>query len=138
MKEEKKINHLNMIQQVISRMGNNSFSLKGWTVGIMIAIFAFAGNNLHKAAVVTIIPILVFWFLDTYYLRKERHFRLLYDDTRVKEEKEIDFNMNINDCIVNIKDIKKYGFINIMFSKTVWPFYVVCIITTLIIYFCKF
>ena len=43
-----KIGHLNMIQEIITRMGNNSFSLKQWAVGIMIAIYAFAGENSHK------------------------------------------------------------------------------------------
>lgn len=133
-----KVSHLNMIQQIIARMGNNSFSLKGWTVGIMIAIYAFAGSNSHKAVVVTLIPLFCFWLLDTYYLMLERKFRLLFDDVRNKNEKEIDFDMNINNLSVNIQQLKKYGFFNIMFSKTVFPFYLVCTITTLIVYFVKF
>ena len=45
---EKKISHLNMIQSIITRMGNNSFALKGWAVGIMIAVYAFAGTQTLK------------------------------------------------------------------------------------------
>lgn len=57
---DKKISHLNMIQGVITRMGTNSFALKGWTVGIMIAIYAFAGKSNVKAVIVTLMPLIVF------------------------------------------------------------------------------
>ena len=135
---ENKRSHLNMIQQIITRMGNNSFSLKGWSVGIMIAIYAFAGKNEHKAVIVTLIPLIVFWFLDTYYLMLERKFRELYNEIRLKKENDIDFDMNFNNIKINMKDIKKYGFVNVFFSKTILPIYLVCIITTLIIYLLKF
>ena len=85
-----KIGHLNMIQGIISRMGNNAFSLKQWAVGIMIAIYAFAGENSHKAVIVTIIPLIVFWFLDSYYLMIEHKYRCLYDEVRRKKESEPD------------------------------------------------
>ena len=135
---ENKRSHLNMIQQIITRMGNNSFSLKGWSVGIMIAIYAFAGKNEHKAVIVTLIPLIVFWFLDTYYLMLERKFRELYNEVRLKKEDDIDFDMNFNNIKISMKDIKKYGIVNVFFSKTILPFYLVCIITTLIIYLLKF
>ena len=139
MKEENnKIGHLNMIQEIITRMGHNSFSLKQWSVGIMVAIYAFAGENSHKAVIVTIIPLITFWILDTYYLMLERKFRSLYDEVRIKKEEEIDFDMGFKFIRVNMNDLKQYCFFKILFSKTIWPFYIVCILTTLIIYFIKF
>ena len=135
---EKKISHLNMIQSIITRMGNNSFALKGWAVGIMIAVYAVAGNSNVKAVIVTLMPLIVFWFIDTYYLMLERKFRCLYDDVRIKDEKDIDFSMNPNDVKINLDEVKKYGFFSIFFSKSVLPFYLVCIATTLVIYFVKF
>ena len=135
---EKKTSHLNMIQSIITRMGNNSFTLKGWTVGIMIAVYAFVGNSNVKAVIVTLMPLIVFWFIDTYYLMLERKFRCLYDNVRIKDEKDIDFSMNLNDVKINLNEVNKYEFFNIFFSKSVLPFYLVCIATTLIIYFVKF
>lgn len=136
--EENKINHLLMIQGVIDRMGKNSFSLKEWTIGIMIAIFAFAGENTHKAVIITLIPLIVFWFLDAYYLMLEKKFRALYDDVRLRDEDSIDFNMNFDNIILNMKDVKKYSYFNIFLSKSIIPFYLVCIMTIIIIYFVKF
>lgn len=138
MNDENKRSHLNMIQQIITRMGNNSFSLKGRSVGIMIAIYAFAGNNSHKAVVVTLIPLIVFWILDAYYLMLERKYRLLYEDVRIKKEDEINFDVNFNNVKVGLKALKEYGYFNILISKTILPFYLVCIATTLIIYFVSF
>lgn len=139
MKEQNnKIGHLDIIQNVITRMGNNSFLLKQWSVGIMIAIYAFAGENSHKAVIVTIIPLLVFWMLDSYYLMLERKFRCLYDDVRKKKEEEIDFDMSFKNIKVNMEDLRKYCFFKVLFSKTISTFYIVCILTTLIIYFIKF
>lgn len=132
--EENKRSHLAMIQGVIDRMAGNSFKLKEWSVLVMIAVFSFASDDNTKAVIVTLVPLVVFWFLDTYYLMLERKFRCLYDDVRTKVDKEIDFSMNFSNIRIDMKDIKKYGFFNMLISKSVFPFYLVCSITTLIIY----
>ena len=77
-------------------------------------------------------------FLDAYYLMLEKKFRALYDDVRLKDESRIDFNMNFNTIKLDMKDVKKYSFFNILLSKAIMPFYVVCIIASVIIYFVKF
>lgn len=133
-----KISHLQMIQSIVDRMGKNSFLLKGWAVGVMVAIYAFAGQNYNKAVIVTLIPLIIFWILDSYYLMLERKYRRLYDEVRLKENNKIDFDMNFNNVSLKMKEIKKFEFIRNFFSKTEWPFYLVCITVTLIIYFVKF
>lgn len=136
--KQDKISHLQMIQSIIDRMGKNSFSLKGWAVGVMVAIYAFAGQNYNKAVIVTLIPLMIFWILDSYYLMLERKYRRLYDEVRNKDNNKIDFDMNFNNVSLKMSEIKKFEFIRNIFSKTEWPFYVVCIAVTLIIYFVKF
>lgn len=127
-----------MIQNVITRMGTNSFALKGWSVGIMIAVYAFTGNSNVKAVIVTFMPLIAFLFIDTYYLMLERKYRCLYDYVRKRSEKEIDFSMNYDNLKINLKNLNKYTFFYIFFSKSIFPFYIVCIVTTLIIYFIPF
>ncbi len=73
------IEHLKLIQGVINRMAQVSFILKGWAVTLVIAILGFATSSSDAwIALLAIFPSLVFWGLDTYYLRQERLFRELY------------------------------------------------------------
>ena len=138
MNDENKRCHLEMIQGIITRMGKNSFQLKEWSVGIMIAIYAFAGQNANKAVIITIIPLTIFWMLDTYYLCLERKFRMLYDETRTKDNKDIDYSMDFNSVKIKVGEVKKICFFSTAFSKSTFPFYLATITTTLIIYFIKF
>ena len=76
---ENKINHLNMIQDVINRMASNSFALKGWSVMLIAGIFVLSGKDNDKLYfLVSYIPVIVFWGLDSYYLLQERLYRALY------------------------------------------------------------
>ena len=135
---ENKINHLQMIQSVISRMGSNSFAIKGWTAAIMVAVYALIGDTKNdsnsSAILISIIPVIVMWILDTYYLVLEKKFRKLYDDVRLKNEDDIDFNMNFDSSEIYLSDLKKYCFVHNMFSISVMPFYVVCLVVTILIY----
>ena len=73
--------HLEFIQTIITRMNTNSFQIKGWTISIVTLILAIYASTKNYYFVLTgIFPILIFWFLDTYYLTQERKFRGLYND----------------------------------------------------------
>jgi hypothetical protein len=75
--------HLEFCQQVINRMGNNSFALKGWSVTLLAAIFALAADKAKVSTIwVAILPVLVFWVLDAYFLGQERLYRSLYNQLR--------------------------------------------------------
>ena len=81
--EEAFTKHLEFIQNIINRMSNNSFLLKGWSVTVSSAILALIVSNPKPLyAVVAFLSSLSFWGLDAYYLRQERLFRYLYDDLR--------------------------------------------------------
>lgn len=92
---ENKIKHMEMIQGIINRMASNSFSLKGWAVTLVAAIFALAGQGAENVYyLITYIPIVIFWGLDSYYLLQERMYRSLYDKVRKMNIDDIDFSMN--------------------------------------------
>ncbi len=64
-------------------MAANSFLLKGWAVTLVAALFALASvNSREQFAYVALLPAIIFWWLDAYYLRQERLFRELYDAVR--------------------------------------------------------
>src|SRR5262249_51602155 len=70
-----KVEHLKFIQAVIVRMGTNSFLLKGWTVTLVAALFAFGAKEADRAFIVIAwVPVLVFAGLDAYFLWRGRLF----------------------------------------------------------------
>ena len=83
--DEHTVEHLKLISQVIERMGRNSFQIKTWTVVLIAAIFALAASASpvdYRYYLVGLLPSLIFWGLDGYFLRQERQFRALYDAVR--------------------------------------------------------
>lgn len=84
------IKHLELIQSVINRMAQVSFILKGWTVTLLVGLFAVAANSADWGFMLfSLAPICVFWGLDAYYLRQERLFRCLYDAVRYNDTEPI-------------------------------------------------
>src|SRR3954462_9861995 len=75
---------------------SNSFLLKGWTVTLVAALFAFGAKEADRAFIVIAwVPVLVFAGLDAYFLRRERLYRHLHDKVAAKTETDpIDFSMN--------------------------------------------
>lgn len=93
---EKKMKHLELIQDVISRMAKNSFLLKGWAVTLISALFALAAKDANeKFIMLAYFPVIIFWILDSYYLSQEKYFRDVYDEVRKKDEDHIDFSMKL-------------------------------------------
>jgi hypothetical protein len=133
MKEEK-IKHLEFIQNIITRHNTNSFQIKGLTVAIVSALLAvYASNNNLEFIWIGIIPTILFWFLDSYYLQLERKFRGLYNDVAgvSKEPKEIK-EMEMRP---DLYKAGKYKFINVLFSNTMYPLYLFISIGLTLVYF---
>jgi hypothetical protein len=81
MERDEKAVYLQIIQGVITRMGSNSFVLKGWNVTLVSALFALAAKDSNSQFIlIAILPAVAFWCLDAFYLRQERLFRKLYED----------------------------------------------------------
>ena len=116
---ESKLKHLELIQAVVNRMANNSFLLKGWSVTLVSALLALAAANSDRRFVfVAVLPLLMFWLLDAYFLRQERLFRKLYDKVRKLDANAIDFSMNTAPHVAETA-----SWIGVMFSRTLVIFY---------------
>ncbi len=122
--EERKVKHLELIQGVINRMAGNSFTIKGWGTALIAAILAFlAKDGRPQYAWIAILPTIVFWFLDAYYLSLERAYRGLYDSVRGGFVGA--FTM----------DTRSYTNLRKAFwSQAVWPIYLMLIVLALIVY----
>lgn len=78
-----RIKHLEFIQATITRLGTNSFLVKGWSLTLAAGLLALSASRIGwQLATVGVVPLLCFWYLDCFFLRQERAFRRLYDDAR--------------------------------------------------------
>lgn len=100
-----KDSHLQMIQGVIARMGQNSFSLKSWAVTLVAGLFALAAaGSQPKVALLALPPLLTFWLLDAYYLRQESLYRMLFDEVRKRRGSGTDYSMDVSDFPVRYSE----------------------------------
>ena len=124
---ENKLKHLEFIQNVINRMANTSFLLKGWSITIVAALFAFSAKEGSNAVLWLAVQLtLVYWYLDSYFLWQERLFRSLYDHVRNLKEEDIDFAMN------HMQFAAERKWYATSFSLTLWPFYLVAAVAQLV------
>ncbi len=86
--------YLDQIQNIITRHNSNSFIIKGWAITLCSGILALAGTFKEPIiAMIGLVPVLIFWYLDSCYLAQERCFISLYNSAinnytlRVKNEK---------------------------------------------------
>lgn len=78
---DQRVKHLELVQAIVTRLGQNSFTVRGWSVTLVSVLFALIASKdaPPSAALITLVPTVVFWGLDAYYLRQERLFRALYN-----------------------------------------------------------
>jgi histidine triad (HIT) family protein len=68
-----------MIQQVINRMASSSAAAKGWLLPVVAATYGFAFEQSSvSVAIVGLVAVIVFAFLDANYLTRELEFRELH------------------------------------------------------------
>ena len=109
---------IGLIQDIIKRMASNSFLIKGWMVTLVVASLLLKGPK-HQV-LISLIPLIVFWFLDAYFLQRERMYRKLYDwviANRLITDEHL-FDLNAKRFEKNVANICQ-----IMFSITLGWFY---------------
>ena len=92
--EEKLHKELDLIQGCITRMANNSFMIKGWTLTLFVALITFFNiKDLSTVLLIFSLVVIVFLFayLDAFYLWQERKYVRLYSDVIEKRQK-MDFS----------------------------------------------
>ena len=126
-RKEYMLKEIALVQEIIKRMASNSFLIKGWTITLVVATLLLKGNK--NQVLIVFIPLLVFWFLDAYFLWQERLYRKLYDwvvENRLKTDEHL-FSMNA----YRFKD-KVQSKLRIMFSVTLGSFYGSIAVLTLV------
>lgn len=123
--------HLEFLQLTITRMGANSFLIKGWTVTLVSALFVLSTENSERMySLLALIPAVLFWALDGYFLWQERRFRIVYDLVRLKDDADIDYAMH--DPAVEKLD---KGWLAATFSRTLLAFHGVLIVSIFTVFY---
>ena len=124
------LEYFKILQNTITRMAQNSFLIKAWSItiiaGISVLTFSFINSFIFAVLIGVII---VFWILDSYYLRLERLYRKLYENV-------VDiFNNPSMKAQIRLFDMKYESFTDqvytiprIMFSKLEGLFYITLIL----------
>jgi len=114
--EAKVVEHLKMIQPIITRMSSAMFSVKTLCLTVFSLFTGFAVKDDVFILSGIFFPFLfLFLLLDLFYFRQEKLYRKLYDTVRYR---------NYTDCSMDTSDYKKeIRFWKGFKSIAIWPFY---------------
>jgi hypothetical protein len=108
------------IQHIISRMATNSFIIKGWTV-VVLGIILLLSSTLYQA-LIAVFVVLIFWYLDAYFLRQKKTYKALYNEI-------VENKLNTGDEFFSMRTARYEAGIEVprpgklMLSKTLLIFY---------------
>lgn len=131
MGKKSKAQHLEFIQNIITRMNTNSFQIKGLCITLITGILAiYASTQKVIFVLLGIFPVILFWFLDAYYLQQERKFRGVYNDVSGLSKNNV-----INSYEMPIHKYKDgiYSYSDVFWSKTIKFLYLSIVILLMLI-----
>ena len=152
--ETQDLQYLQMMQENITRMAGNSANAKTWLVTIVTGFFAIGCSikDLDWWLLLAIIPIVVFWYIDAYYLSLERALRNreqiyinLMNSLESTGDNLIDEKQNtlfdFRPLFMDNDDLKLKKTKCMMFNKSVCPVYLIMlfliIVATVVINMCN-
>ncbi len=142
-KKEIMYKEIDLIQNCITRMAQNSLMVKGWLISLVAVVFALLPEkfDIYILCVVGCVIVLVFWYLDAFFLKAEKLYRMKYNwvikhrlnsDAYIFDLNPYNENMWIRD---KNKMLKTPSIGSCMFSKTLLPMYLPFIIFIAIVFF---
>ncbi len=127
--------HIEIMQGVIQRMAENSRSCKVWCVTLVSAVLVLAARSGEpQHALIALVPSVLFFVLDAYYLALERGFRKSYDDFVSKVHSR---QISTSDLYIVAPSGSKmreflWAMLKSLMSFSVLPFYIAVIATILL------
>lgn len=128
--------HLDLIQVVITRMSAASSTAKGWLLPVVTATYGYALTKCAESiALLGLLSVALFAFLDANYLRQEQGYRALYDAVARKTRPVLLFSLTIEDALdppsaatnrwgrVRGRVRKWFPGLSVWFSWSIAPFY---------------
>jgi hypothetical protein len=80
---------IDLIQECIKRMANNSFLLKGWSISLVAVVLSLSEKDVspYFLGLVVLVPLISFWYLDAFFLYTEKLYRKMYEWVIVERPK---------------------------------------------------
>ena len=97
------------IQHIINRMATNSFIIKGWTVAVLGILLLLNGTRYQ--ALIAVFALLVFWYLDAYFLRQKKTYKALYNEI-------VENKLNVSDEFFDMRTARNEAGIEVPRSST--------------------
>lgn len=119
---------LDLIQEIINRMARNSFIIKGWMISLTSILFTFVVNKELSLSenifllIFLLVEIITFWYLDAFYLHKERCYIQLYNHliSSPNRENRVLYSLNYRPFISKVGNVRK-----VMWSITIVWIYII-------------
>lgn len=143
------LKHLEFIQDIITRMNTNSFQIKRLAVILITALVAFASSTMKfDVLYLGMFLVLIFWYLDTFFLWQEKGFRIQYrklieqanlpapapnEAPAPAPDEEREENPGVLGDMMIKPLLGQVNYFKVFFSKTLWPFYGSLIVLLLLI-----
>lgn len=128
--------YIGLLQTNINRMAANSAKCKAWLIGIITALTAmqFVSEKMPYIFLAAIIPLLIFYLLDSFYLGLEKRFIIL--ENSFIELLKLKKNFDEKIYVLSPRKVgsdRKYTWKG-MKSYSTWPFYLALLIIVIALY----
>jgi hypothetical protein len=125
--------HVTMLQGIINRLAGNSASCKTWCIALVSALVSLvAATKIPGLAVVTLVPVIIFGYLDASYLAQEQAYRELM---KRMVDKMRNGTYTRADTFEASAKIPPGGRRKAFHSWSIWPMYLTLILLAIVISF---
>ena len=131
---------IDLVQECITRMAQNSFILKVWALGIVSALIALSGERipLWALCLLSVGILVVFWVLDAFFLKMEKCYRFKYEwmiEARLSGNRKDLYDLNPYNKATRKEGKETPNVFAVMFSKpcTLLLFYGIPIVAALVV-----
>lgn len=126
--------YISLLQENITRMASNCTSCKSWLISIVSALFALqlVSSDLKPYLWISIIPTVLFFLLDAYYLGQEKRFR----DVEIRFVRKMKSGEDISDDIYTFTNGNKcpWGyFFKGLISESTWLMYLAILVSVIVL-----
>lgn len=75
------LKEIDLLQSRIEKVEKTSFTIKGWTITLVTAVLALLPESIEKFVISLVVAsaTLAFWYLDAFYLKVDKSYRLKYN-----------------------------------------------------------